>query len=433
MYSILLVSDSGVSTGFGRIADNVGIRLTQRGFNIVGASFAYDGLLPPTMDGNRLPYHVATLQLKRSMGTWVEDVVNLVGAIQPDIVMVCQDAPYGEQIRNAPIDWSKHKFVMITPVDGVPIEPNWVKVMADADGALTISEFGVNAFREAGVQVGLCRPGIAPNDFFELSAQQKAELRNKLGVPQDTFILGTMAQNQGRKAIPLMMEGFFEFAKDKKALYLLDMDETSQMGWNIKHLCQQNGWDASKLIFRADCIRQGITELRDRYNLLDAHVVLAHREGWGLPLVEAQACGVVSIAMDYCSGTEIVGDGKGLCIPPIDRQLYSTWGGAMDCIPDIDNFVAQLNEIYGSPAKRQLLAEAGQAWARQQTWDLATDNVHRVIMNVMRPSIPQAPPAPPVAPEPVPQAPIQPPSQPIVIDVSKHQGLGDVVELKEAE
>jgi hypothetical protein len=47
MYSILLISDNGVSTGFGRIADNIGIRLTQRGLNIVAASFAYDGLLPP--------------------------------------------------------------------------------------------------------------------------------------------------------------------------------------------------------------------------------------------------------------------------------------------------------------------------------------------------------------------------------------------------
>jgi glycosyltransferase involved in cell wall biosynthesis len=298
MYSILLISDNGVSTGFGRIADNIGIRLTQRGLNVVAASFAYDGLLPPTMDGQRLPYHVATLQIKRGMGTWLEDVVSLVNATQPDIIMVCQDAPYGEQVRNANIDWSQHKFVMITPVDGVPIEPNWVKVMKEADGALTISEFGVNAFRDAGVQVGLCRPGIAPNDFFELSPQQKTELRAKLGVPQDAFILGTMAQNQGRKAIPLMLEGFFEFAKDKNALYLLDMDEASPVGWNIKHTCQQHNWDVSKLIFRSDCLRLGITELRDRYNLLDAHAVLAHREGYGLPLVEAQACGVVSVAMD---------------------------------------------------------------------------------------------------------------------------------------
>lgn len=392
MVSVLLVSDSGTSTGFGRIADNVGIRLKQRGIDIFAASLAYDGLLPPTIDGQPLPYHVATLQVKRSMNQWVDEVVKLNNAIHPDIIMVIQDAPYGEAIRNAPIDWSQTKLIIITPVDGIPIEPNWIKLLGEADGALTISEFGVDAYREAGVQVELCRPGINPNDFYELSAQQKLELRAKMGLPPDSFIQGTMSQNQGRKDIPDMLRGFFEFAKDKpKAFYLLDMDEVSPAGWNIGHLCEQQGWDKSRLIFRADCQRLGVTELRDRYNLLDAHVVLAHREGYGLPLVEAMACGVVSIAMDYCSGREIVGDGKGLLIKTIDYTTISTWGGAMDYFPDIPDFVSQMNEIYHSPAKRQVIADKGKTWSRQQTWDLAADNVHKMIMDVMSPKPVQLP------------------------------------------
>jgi glycosyltransferase involved in cell wall biosynthesis len=248
---------------------------------------------------------------------------------------------------------------------------------------MSISEFGVQAYRESGVKATLCRPGINPNEFFPYPDTQKKALRQQLGVSEDAFILGTMAQNQGRKAITKMLEGFFQFAKDKPdALYLLDMDKVSPVGWNIPHVCQQRGWDVSKLIFREDCQAKGIHELRDRYNLLDAHVVLSHREGYGLPLTEAMACGVVSIAMDYCSGKEIVGDGKGLLIKPIDYANVSTWGGADDYFPDIDDFVKQMSEIYDSPAKRQLIAEKGMAWSRSQSWDMATDNVYNMLVNL---------------------------------------------------
>lgn len=415
MQKILLVSDSGVASGYGRIADSVAVRLMQRGFKIFAASFAYDGLLPAMLNGNPLPYHVATLQLKRQMGTWVEDVVKLVGAVNPDVVLVIQDAPYAEAVRNAPIDWSRHKFCVITPVDGVPISPNWVKMMREADGAMSISEFGVQAYRELGVQATLCRPGINPNEFFRYPDAHKQALRQKMGIPEGAFVLGTMAQNQGRKAITKMLEGFFRFAKDKpNALYLLDMDKVSPVGWNIPHVCEQRGWDVKRLIFREDCFAKGIHELRDRYNLLDAHAVLSHREGYGLPLAEAMACGVVSVAMDYCSGREIVGDGKGLLIKPIDYVNVSTWGGADDYFPDIDDFVKQMGDIYHNKPIREMIAQKGMEWARRQSWDMATDGVYEMLVNLKRV---QQVPAPPIE-DPIPvQAPLPVAPKPMAVAV----------------
>jgi glycosyltransferase involved in cell wall biosynthesis len=415
MQKILLISDSGVPTGYGRIADNVAIRLTQRGFHVVAASFAYDGLLPAMMNGHPLPYHVATLQLKRAMGNWGEDVMKLVGAVQPDVIMVIQDAPYAEQVRHLPIDWSQHKFVVVTPVDGVPIAPQWVELLKQSDAALSISEFGVNAYRQAGVPITLCRPGVNLNTFYPLHPLQKAELRAKLGVPQDAFILGTMAQNQGRKAVPKMLEAFFKFATDKpNALYLLDMDKVSAMGWNIPDVCKQRGWDVKRLIFREDCERHGITELRERYNLLDAHAVISHREGYGIPLQEAMACGVVSMALDYCSGSEIVGQSRGLLIQPIDYDNPSTWGGANDLFPDVDDMVGKLNLIYERPHYREYLAHNGMVWARQQTWDNATDAVYQALCGLYAPKVEpiMMPPPPPTIGPDQPPAPIPEPKEP---------------------
>ena len=389
MSKLLLCSNSGIPDGFGRIADEIGIRLAKRGVQILGASYTYDGLLPAMHEGTPLPYHVAGLSGKDANSV----IMQLINVFQPDAVLCIQDFPYLEGVRYAPVDWSKHAFIGITPVDGTPIYSRWIDLAKIADALLTISQFGVEAFRQQGVTVGLCRPGVDGNVFYPTTMPEKAELRAKLGLPKGAFVLGTAAMNQGRKAISTMIECFFEFAKDKPhARYLLDMDKASAAGWEVSGmLCKPNGWDESKLLFREDCLRAGLFHLRQRYAVMDAHAVLAHREGYGLPLVEAQACGVVSIAMDYSSGREICGDGKGVLVKPIDYFEYGTWGGARDFFPDKKDFVAQLQRLHDHPAERASIAQKGMEWARSAPWDAAADAVHATLERVLLMRLLQSP------------------------------------------
>lgn len=378
---ILWCSDNGVPTGFGRIADEVCTRLFARGIEVAAASYTYDGLLPATYEGQRLPYHVASLVGGPDYA--VTEIGALVNAIQPDIVVVCQDFPYSQTLRFSALDWSRYGLVIITPVDGMPIYPAWLDTMRLADAGMTISAFGVNAFRQHGIEVGLCRPGVNLNKFYRLPEDERHALRQRAGLEADAFVLGVVCMNQGRKAIPSMLRGFFTFAMDKpKARLILDMEKISPAGWDIPAMCLQFGWPVEKLLFREDLLRCGITELRERYALMDAHAVLSNREGFGLPLVEAQACGVVSMASDYCSGPEIVGDGKGVLIKTLDAFAVSTWGNALDRLPDDNDFGAKLQWLYDNPAERAALAEKGMAAARSHTWDHAADAVQATLLKV---------------------------------------------------
>lgn len=382
MTKLLIISDNGIPSGYGRIADAIGTRLHKRGYQIFAASLAYDGLLPPQYEGHPLPYWVASMA---GHPNWPEQVAALINSVQPDVVWVVQDAPYSEGIRNIPLDWSRFKFMMTCAVDGVPVYPQWLKTAKKADAVFSISQFGVTALKKQGVAATLVQPGIEPDKFFQVPADKRAEIRAKLNIAPDGFVLGVVAQNQGRKDIPAMVHGFYKFAADKpNARLLLDMDRTSPAGWDIPGMiCEPNGYDLGKIIFREDCIRAGVTELRERYNAMDAHAVLAHREGFGIPLVEAQACGVVSIAMDYCSGTEICGDGKGVLVKTMPYEMTSTWGGAIDKLADIDDFVAGLQMLHDSPERRTLIAKAGMDWSRAHTWDGAADVVMGTIERVM--------------------------------------------------
>lgn len=381
MTKILVVSDDGVSSGYGRISTELNRNLIKRGFYVMAASLAYDGLLPPTYDNEPIPYHVASLQGKPN---WPDLVGAIASAYQPDIIWVIQDAPYSGIVRNLPLDWSRIAFVMTSPVDGAPIHPAWVETARQADGMTTISEFGVQAWKESGIQAALTRPGINPNKFYKIPDNGRVAIRKALGIADEAFVLGMMAQNQGRKDITGTMKAFFDFALDKPtARLLLDMDEISPAGWDIPALCNQFKWDVTKLIFRSTCMRAGVTELRDRYNILDAHAVLAFREGFGLPILEAMACGVVSIAQDYCAGTEVLQDGRGILIPSIDYFMPSTWGGALDKLPDLKVMTDKLQWLYDHPEDRAAMARRGMEWARRQTWDIAVDNAADVITKAL--------------------------------------------------
>ncbi len=376
MTTILVISDNGVPTGYGRIADEVCMRLHKRGYTVFAASIMYDGLLPPQLNGTALPYWVSSL----AGHNWVEESVKLISVIQPDAVMVIQDAPYIEAMRNAPVDWSRYALIAVTPVDGVPIYPRWVDVLKKADACLSISQFGVDAYKTAGVPMTLLRPGVDVNRFFRRTDEERFVLRQKLGLDQTHYIVGSAAMNQGRKAISMMLKAFFRFASDKQhARYLLDMEAVSPAGWDIPALCQQWDWDESKLIYRADAERAGLHDLSERYNLLNCHMVISHREGYGLPLAEAMACGVVSMALDYCSGPEIVGENRGVLIPAIDYEEPGTWGGACDKFPDIDVLVEKLEWLYTNNAERAAMGQRGMAWSREQTWDKAADAVQSAV------------------------------------------------------
>lgn len=427
MAKILSISDQGTSTGFGRIAAKIDTGLVKRGHTVMGASIAFDGLLPPMYDGERLPYHVAALQpyMQPTAGRpfWTDQIMSLVNASQPDVIWVTQDAPYGDAVRNLPLDWSKYVFICTTPVDGSPIFPGWVEMMKRADGALTISEFGVKAYAEAGVKVGLCRPGIEHDKFFRLSDEKRLELRAKTGIEPDAYVHGVMCQHQGRKAIPPTIKAFNDFAKDKPtARLLLDMDAVSPAGWHLPALFEQFGLDASKVIFRADAVQRGLLNLNERYNILDSHSVLAYREGFGLPVLESMAAGAVSMAQDWCAGTEVLENGRGILIPSVqlegeDYWQPSTWGNALDKLPNYKEMTRKLQWLYDNPDERRAMAKRGMEWARTQTWETAVDNAIAVLEKALakKRAVP-VPIAPLQAPTPAPVVMVQPPPQSVSVD-----------------
>jgi glycosyltransferase involved in cell wall biosynthesis len=380
-YKIAWVGDIVTPSGFGRIGNEVCRRLVMRGWDIIAASYQWGGY--PWADPAAFPYKIFPLGGREPFG-------NLAGWIaqeNPDIVISCQDFPYAETIyNNLRIDWSTKLMVVITPIDGVPIHPNWLALVDDVDATMVISEFGVEAMRMAGKQVHLLHPATNSNEFYPADSKEEVfSVREKIGMPRDAFVVGSFMMNQGRKAIPDVIELFYEFSRDKKNTFLyLDMDKTSPAGWDIPSVIKQMNADPSKLLFKGDAFKVGMTSLRDRYLLCDVTCQLAHREGFGLPNIESQACKLPVMVLDWCSGSEIAGEERGILVRRIDYMTRGTWGGARDAFPDMRDALAKLNAVYYDADLRQKLGNNGYKYATSYTWDMAADSLETVIKNAIK-------------------------------------------------
>lgn len=372
---VLVFSDDGSITGYGRFSMEVNSKLVTQGVEIMAASMLHYGLLPAAYEGRPLPYWVAPLGQEK----WMQHFLQVLNHFQPEIVCIIKDLSYVELITTAmaPFDI---KRVVVTGVDGKPISPRWLASLESASAVASFSQFGVDALAEHGIPATQIAPGIDTSHFQPMDNDSRLQLRRNMGISDNTFVLLTVAQNQHRKAIPHMLQGFFRFAETHPdSLFIMDMLPETLNGWDIPALCDQFGWDVSKLWFHN--MVQDLT-MAERYNLADAHTVLSHREGWSLPLVEAMACGVVSLAMDWCSGSEICGDGKGILVNPLDYFTVSNWGNAYDYHPDVVDFAEKLNWLYDHPEEKQQIVNKGMAWAQTLTWDTASQQLHDIFQAV---------------------------------------------------
>ncbi len=110
-----------------------------------------------------------------------------------------------------------------------------------------------------------------------------------------------------------------------------------------------------------------VDELPDWYRAAEAFVYPSLFEGFGLPVLEAMACGVPVICSDAGSLVEVVGD-NALIFPALDG----------------DALVARLHELFADAASRQALRTGGLVRAQQFSWQqtaCATLDLYQTVLN----------------------------------------------------
>lgn len=212
-----------------------------------------------------------------------------------------------------PQDLQKVKnWIPIIPVDHAPVPPATLERLPLAYRMISMSEFGDKELKDAGYHSTYIPHSIEPN---LLKIRDKKESRAKMGLPDDKFVFGMVSANKDnppRKSFQQVMEAFkmFHDVNPESILYL-HLSQEAPTGFAIDSFAKSLGIE--KAIFRTPQYVQmnEITteDLSYIYSAFDCLLSPSTNEGFGVPIIEAQACGTPVIVNNWTSMPYLVKQG----------------------------------------------------------------------------------------------------------------------------
>ena len=316
---------------------------------------------------------------------------------KPDVVIDVRDYWMSAYQGYSPFRKYFHWILMPT-VDSEPQQEDWIDTFLSADAVFTYSDWGADVLsRQSSGKINYINttaPGVDLKAFNLKDRDGRLSLRQKMGIPSDAIVFGTVMRNQKRKLFPELFITFRELLDKLEAenkpeiankLYLHIHTSYPDMGWDIPELLKESRI-ANKVLITYSCkncknvlastfcgpirncprclsksmgftsVGDGVSSetLSDIYNCFDIYIQYAICEGFGMPQVEAGACGLPIITVDYSAMKDVI---KYLDATPIPAKtsFKELETKAIRVYPDNDVLCSKMlelaKEIHADPNK----------------------------------------------------------------------------------
>jgi glycosyltransferase involved in cell wall biosynthesis len=264
------------------------------------------------------------------------------------------------------------------PVDHDPVPQ---KVLDALDGAyipLTYAKWGHDKLKAAGVDNVYIPHGIEPSVFKIMPADSVQRFRKEvLFNPEHLTIM--VAANKGypdRKGFQFQVRAWAEFAKDKPGARLYIHTEPTSVHGGIDFAALLGDLGIKDKVVFPDRYHYFLgyppEYMAMLYNAADVFLGASMSEGFGIPLIEAQACGTPVVTTDATSMPELVRWGS--AVAPADR--WWTPLNSWQYIPHAAGITEALNQLYAQwadndRAKDQSSAELVSGMIHDEySWDV---------------------------------------------------------------
>jgi glycosyltransferase involved in cell wall biosynthesis len=230
-----------------------------------------------------------------------------------DVVITLKDSFVFRPDAFAGLRWSP-----MIPVDHEPMPPAVAHIARHAWQPIAYAPNGHRELRRAGMD-----PAYAPHAFDPavMYPGDRAEARRALGLPLEAFIVGTVAVNRGgipsRKAWPQLIEGVaLARRKIPNLIYLAHTyhgEDRYEGSLPLRHYAQRYGLP-TLMLPDGEAYKHGFSDdqIRALYQAMDVLLCVSAGEGFGIPTLEAQACGVPVIAGEWAAQEDLIFSGWGL-------------------------------------------------------------------------------------------------------------------------
>ncbi len=188
--------------------------------------------------------------------------------------------------------------------------------------------------------------------------------RQKYHLPEHFLLYVGMIEP--RKNLPTLLQAYATIADQMPDHRLVVV---GPKGWMVENILQQTGrLNISDKVHFTGYVERA--DLPGIYNMADVFIYPSVYEGFGLPVLEAMACGTPVITSNVSSMPEIVGD-AGVLLTPNDSQALAQ----------------ALLELINDPVYRQRLSTKGLERAAAFTWDRTAEKTVAVYRHVLRQEI----------------------------------------------
>ena len=391
---LLIVSEysNRRGSGYTTIAHGLIEELDRRGHTTVLLAHDYDG------GEHSLKASLVSTDPKRIL----QQFRSILAQFQPESVLVIFDLT-GHQAYKF-MQGAGVPYIGVFPIESDPLvhPSDWTTTIDTMDASLCESQFGTALLQEVGIHARRIPLGIDSQFWRPPTSEERQEARRAWNLA-DRFVVFTVCDNHERKnlaahyaAISLLAGQRFQWpALIGKEIKLPSRQVVENVHYvvNTKRRPQKIGYDNYALqrrfglTERCLVLEHGPTEglspeeLRRLYWTADAFLLLSKAEGYGLPVLEAMACGVPVVGTDCTGIAENLADGRGFLVPPefvhIDpfHNQYRRWASPLKA-------AEALSQIAHHGARRQ--AQRALAHARSLSWSGAADVIEEALNGTVR-------------------------------------------------
>ncbi len=267
-----------------------------------------------------------------------------------------------ELSKNGLINWLPY-----APLDSLLPCPDITERLKSAIHTVTMCKWAEEELNSIGISATSIHHGIDP-EIYKVLKETKEELKLELGFPKNCFLVGMVQANQfTRKALEEQLKGNRMFQEkhpqiDTRLYFHTQPNRIDS--FHLPSLVQIMGMKEIVKFPNDYWTIKGFTEnhMARIYNAFDVLLSATNGEGFGLPVIEAQGCGVPVLATKCMSFPELVLAGA-LCEI---KTWFATPALQTKAMPDEEDIAQKLWLIYNTSYNRKEIQDmAHYLWS----WD----------------------------------------------------------------
>lgn len=357
--AILIASNSPwAETGYGQQTAQLSRRLKRAGHKVaIAANYGLEGT---TSQWEGMPIFPRGFDLHSSdvVPAYMHAWEHQNPGVEPLLITL-----YDVWVFRGPQWDTVKKIAPWVPIDHFPAPPDVLKFLSRPNVTpIAMSRFGEQMIRDAGIDCLYAPHAIdlnvfKPTDVFD-SPTGPMTGRQFMGIENPDAVVYTMVSaNKGtvpnRKSFPEAFLAFSMLAREypDAVLYCHTESKGAMGGIDLEGLARSCGIPEAQIRFPDPFVwRMGVPAnvMAAIYSASNVLLQPSMGEGFGIPLVEAGACGLRAIVSNATAQPELLGDGWTVDGQPWWDAAQKAWLHA----PRVDSILRAMVEAYESPRER---------------------------------------------------------------------------------